>query len=202
LSWGEGDFFRSQYWNLFQRHPPQKKISPETQYSCLLQGDGPISSDLNAATHFQKIKQTKKKKRKRKSPTKRSSRNPSIRVVIYNHWMHIWITQTSKSEVRMMMIKLISIDYLLKQIGYCDKTLKLSLWLSVSEKLMRDTTTYYAKLIWSHIFTAMFTRCYIVNFLWLGNVSWCSQKNWKCCLRFLTCNQSKEMDNSLDQSQD
>jgi hypothetical protein len=38
-------------------------------------------------------------------------------VVVYNHWMHIWITQTSKSKVRMM-IKLISIDYLLKQIGF------------------------------------------------------------------------------------
>ncbi len=71
---------------------PQKKFSPETQYSCLLQGDGPISWDLNAATHSQKTKQTKRKK----SPTKRSSRNPSIRVVVYNLWMHIWITQTSK----------------------------------------------------------------------------------------------------------
>jgi hypothetical protein len=41
-------------------------------------------------------------------------------VVVYNHWMHIWITQTSKSKVRMM-IKLISIEYLLKQIGFVTK---------------------------------------------------------------------------------
>ncbi len=101
----------------------------------LFKGNGPISSDLNAATHCQNNKTNKKTKRK--SPIKRSSRNPSIRVVVYNRWMHIWITQTSKSKVRM--IKLIIIDYLLKQIGFCDKTLKLSLWLFVPEKLMRET---------------------------------------------------------------
>jgi hypothetical protein len=49
-------------------NPPKKKFSPETQYSCLLQGDGPISSDLNAATHSQKTKQTKKKTPQPKDP--------------------------------------------------------------------------------------------------------------------------------------
>jgi hypothetical protein len=62
-------------------------------------------------------------------------------VVVYNRWMHIWIThKPQKSKERM--IKLIIIDYLLKQIGFCDKTLKLSLWLSVPEKLIRDYYYY------------------------------------------------------------
>ncbi len=42
---------------------PKKQFSPETQYSCLLQGDGPISSDLNAANSFPKNKTNKKKKK-------------------------------------------------------------------------------------------------------------------------------------------